>query len=149
MARQQTLTAPAFIGEPPGPARTETTIDRALFRSGGGPPPPASDPNQVMGLPGSRGSARGPARVVSTLAEASALRPGEILVAPSTLPNWTPLFSTAAAVVTETGGPLSHTAVVARERGVPAVVGAAGATLRIRPGQTISVDGSLGVVTLE
>ncbi len=74
--------------------------------------------------------------------------PGEILVAPTTLPTWTPLFATAAAIVTETGGPLSHSAVVARECGIPAVVGAAGATGIVRTGQPITVDGSRGVVVL-
>jgi rifampicin phosphotransferase len=76
------------------------------------------------------------------------LQPGEILVAVTTMPPWTPLFGIAAAVVTETGGPLSHCAIVAREYGIPAVVGAHGATSRIATGQTISVDGGTGVVTL-
>ena len=83
-----------------------------------------------------------------TLAEAKALQPGEILVAITTMPTWTPLFGVAAAVVTETGGALCHGAIVAREYGIPAIVGATGATRAIRPGQRISVDGTTGVVTI-
>ena len=83
-----------------------------------------------------------------TLEEATHLLQGEILVAVTTMPAWTPLFGIAAAVVTETGGPLSHCAIVAREYGIPAVVGAHGATRMIASGQRISVDGGRGIVTL-
>ena len=84
-----------------------------------------------------------------TLDEAKSLQPGEILVAITTMPAWTPLFGTAAALVTETGGPLSHGAIVAREYGIPAVVGAAGAIGTIHTGQIITVDGSRGIVTID
>jgi pyruvate,water dikinase len=87
--------------------------------------------------------------VVRSLDEAKALQPGEILVTTTTMPAWTPLFGTAAAVVTETGGALSHCAVVAREYGVPAAVGVSGATRRITAGQIITVDGTSGLVTIE
>jgi pyruvate,water dikinase len=76
------------------------------------------------------------------------LEPGEILVAPSTDPGWTPLFLTAGGLVMEMGGMMSHGAVVAREYGIPAVVGVAGATERIATGDTVTVDGSSGVVAL-
>ena len=76
------------------------------------------------------------------------LEPGEILVAPSTDPGWTPLFLTAGGLVMEMGGMMSHGAVVAREYGIPAVVGVAGATERIVTGQRLSVDGSAGTVAL-
>src|SRR5207302_3971206 len=75
--------------------------------------------------------------------------PGEILVAPSTDPGWTPLFLTAGALVMEMGGMMSHGAVVAREYGIPAVVGVAGATDQITTGQRVTVDGSAGTVVLE
>lgn len=75
------------------------------------------------------------------------LEPGEILVAPSTDPGWTPLFMTAGALVMEMGGVVSHGAVVAREYGIPAVVGVADATTRLRDGQSITVDGAAGTVT--
>jgi phosphoenolpyruvate synthase/pyruvate phosphate dikinase len=76
------------------------------------------------------------------------MKPGEILVAAITTPAWTPLFAMASAVVTDIGGPLSHGSIVAREYGIPAVLGTGVATKRIRSGQLISVDGSAGVVTL-
>jgi pyruvate,water dikinase len=75
------------------------------------------------------------------------LEPGEILVAPSTDPGWTPLFLTAGGLVMEMGGPNSHGAVVAREYGIPAVVGVAGATARISTGDRVTVDGAAGIVS--
>jgi rifampicin phosphotransferase len=73
---------------------------------------------------------------------------GEILVAPSTDPGWTPLFLTASGLVMEMGGAMSHGAIVAREYGIPAVVGVAGAIERIRTGQLVTVDGTTGIITL-
>ncbi|HKH57853.1 MAG TPA: PEP-utilizing enzyme, partial [Rubrobacter sp.] len=77
----------------------------------------------------------------------ASLEPGEILVAPSTDPGWTPLFLTAGGLVMEMGGPMSHGAIVAREYGIPAVVGVPDATERIETGARITVDGSAGEVT--
>ncbi len=76
------------------------------------------------------------------------LEPGEILIAPSTDLGWTPLFLTAAGLVMEMGGPMSHGAVVAREFGIPTVVGLSNATERITDGQRITVDGSAGRVVM-
>ena len=76
------------------------------------------------------------------------MQPGCVLVARITTPAWTPLFVMAAAVVTDVGGPLSHGSIVAREYGIPAVMGTGVATTRIRSGQTITVDGSTGEVSL-
>ncbi|MBI2913911.1 MAG: PEP-utilizing protein, partial [Chloroflexi bacterium] len=76
-------------------------------------------------------------------------RQGEILVCPATMPAWTPLFGIAAAVVTDHGGILSHTAIVAREYRIPAVVGTKVGTALIKDGQTITVDGTGGTVRLE
>ena len=118
-----------------------------MVRFFGGPRQRSDTPGQLKGTPGSRGVTTGVARVARTLDEARALEPGEILVAVTTMPPWTPLFGIASAVVTETGGPLSHCAIVAREYGIPAVVGAAGATQVIQTGQEITVDGSGGLVT--
>ena len=100
----------------------------------------------VRGTPASPGSVTGVARVILSPRGAH-LEPGEILVAPSTDPGWTPLFLTAGGLVMEMGGMMSHGAVVAREYGIPAVVGVDGATERIATGDTITVDGSTGVVT--
>jgi pyruvate,water dikinase len=77
------------------------------------------------------------------------MRPGEVLVAAITTPAWTPLFTLASAVVTDVGGPLSHSSIVAREYGIPAVLGTGVATKRIRSGQTITVDGGAGTVILD
>jgi phosphohistidine swiveling domain-containing protein len=77
------------------------------------------------------------------------LEPGEILVAPSTDPGWTPLFLTAGGLVMEMGGMIAHGAVVAREYGIPAVVGVADAVERIADGQQLTIDGSAGLVTMD
>jgi pyruvate,water dikinase len=87
----------------------------------------------------------GRARVVFEPAGAR-LEPGEVLVAPSTDPGWTPLFMTAGALVMEMGGMMSHGSIVAREYGIPAVVGVPGATSAIQTGEVITVDGENGVV---
>ncbi len=143
------LAPPPFIGDAPsGPPPSDNPMGRAMIRFFGGPPQDAGSPDQIKGNAGSRGVATGIARVARTLDEAKHVRPGEILVAVTTMPAWTPLFGIAAAVVAETGGPLSHCAIVAREYGLPAVVGAHGATTRIQTGQTITVDGGTGIVTL-
>ena len=76
------------------------------------------------------------------------LEPGEVLVARVTDVGWTPLFAYAAAVVTDIGGLASHTAVVARELGVPCIVGAEGATSRLADGMTVDVDGTAGTITV-
>ncbi|MEV7990638.1 PEP-utilizing enzyme [Streptomyces sp. NPDC086077] len=77
------------------------------------------------------------------------IEPGEILVAPTTNPGWTPLFLTAAGLVTETGAVMAHGSTVAREYGIPAVICVPDATERIRTGQLITVDGSTGTITIE
>jgi rifampicin phosphotransferase len=99
----------------------------------------------LSGSPASAGSVTAPARVILDPVGAH-LEPGEILVAPSTDPGWTPLFLTAGGLVMEMGGPNSHGAVVAREYGIPAVVGVPDATARLATGQKITVDGGAGSV---
>ena len=105
---------------------------------------PATDA-AIRGTPASPGIARGIARVIRSPVGAR-LEPGEVLVAPSTDPGWTPLFLTAGALVMEMGGMMSHGAVVAREYGIPAVVGVPDATGRIATGEQVTVDGSAGTV---
>jgi pyruvate,water dikinase len=100
----------------------------------------------VAGMPGSPGVAEGPVRVVCDPAAFSSLLPGEVLVAPYTNPSWTPLFTRAAAVVVDTGAAMSHAAIVAREYGVPAVMGTGDGTRRLSDGQWVRVDGSRGQV---
>ncbi|HEV8654794.1 MAG TPA: PEP/pyruvate-binding domain-containing protein [Candidatus Limnocylindria bacterium] len=108
---------------------------------------PAAD-GAIRGTPASPGTARGIAHVMLSPAGAR-LEPGEVLVAPATDPGWTPLFLTASALVMEMGGMMSHGAVVAREYGIPAVVGVPNATERIVTGERIVVDGSAGTVAPE
>jgi rifampicin phosphotransferase len=109
---------------------------------------PAVTDGGIRGTPASPGIARGIARVILSPVGAR-LEPGEVLVAPSTDPGWTPLFLTAGALVMEMGGMMSHGAVVAREYGIPAVVGVPDATGRIATGEHVTVDGSAGTVTRE
>jgi pyruvate,water dikinase len=90
-----------------------------------------------------------PARVLHGPQDFDRMRPGDVLVAGTTTPAWTPLFAMASAVVTDIGGPLSHGSIVAREYGIPAVMGTGVATKRIRDGQTITVDGGAGTVELK
>jgi rifampicin phosphotransferase len=102
----------------------------------------------LRGTPASPGTVTAKARVILEPSGAS-LEPGEILVAPSTDPGWTPLFLTAGGLVMEMGGAMSHGAVVAREYGIPAVVGVPDATERITTGERITVDGSAGTVATQ
>ena len=113
---------------------------------------PARDQHQtgpvIRGIAAGSGRATAPARVLAGPADFATMRPGEVLVARITTPAWTPLFTMAAAVVTDVGGPLSHSSIVAREYGIPAVLGTGAATGRIRTGQQLLVDGDAGTVTL-
>lgn len=104
--------------------------------------------NVLQGVGASSGVVRGKARVIRDEHEFERLQAGEILVCRYTNPAWTPLFTLAAGVVTNTGGAVSHAAIVAREYGIPAVLGALGATERIADGQELLVDGNEGRVTL-
>ncbi|MER6910395.1 PEP/pyruvate-binding domain-containing protein [Streptomyces sp. NPDC000594] len=124
-------------------------VPRVLLSDGTAPEehrPPAA-PGSLTGTPASVGTVTAPARVIMDPVGAR-LEPGEILVAPSTDPGWTPLFLTAGGLVMEMGGANSHGAVVAREYGIPAVVGVRGAMDAIRTGETVTVDGGAGVVSV-
>ena len=105
-------------------------------------------PRVVAGLPASPGKVSGRAVILRSEEEFDRLERGDILVAVTTNPAWTPLFSLAAAVVTEVGGPLAHASIVAREFGIPAVVATQNATSAINDGDVITVDGSAGLVYL-
>ena len=104
--------------------------------------------DQLVGAAGSPGVAVGRARVVMDAYADEPTEPGEVLVAPITDPGWMPLFVGAVAVVTEMGGELSHTMIVSRSLGIPAVVGAVGATSMVKTGDLVEVDGSRGVVRI-
>jgi rifampicin phosphotransferase len=101
----------------------------------------------ITGTPASSGSATGPVRVIREPAEFDRLTSGDVLVCPYTNPAWTMLFQRAAAVVVDSGGPSSHAAIVAREYGIPAVMGTAIGTHAVTDGQIVTVDGGTGRVT--
>jgi len=105
--------------------------------------------NLLKGVPTSAGIVTAPACVLHGPDDFDQMHTGDVLVAGTTTPAWTPLFAMASAVVTDIGGPLSHGSIVAREYGIPAVMGTGVATKRIQSGQTITVDGTQGEVTLE
>ncbi len=104
--------------------------------------------NTLKGTGASAGKVTAPACVLLGPEDFGKMKPGAILVAVTTTPAWTPLFSMASGVVTDIGGPLSHGSIVAREYGIPAVMAVGMGTRRIKDGQVVTVDGSTGVVTL-
>jgi len=139
LARQRAIQPPPVIGK----AREERPADRfdgERFES--------TKADVLRGTGASAGVVRGPARVALSSADFGRIQPGDVIVCPSSNPSWVPVFTIAAGLVTNTGGVLSHAAVVAREFGLPAVVGAAGATTRIADGRTIEIDGTQGTVRL-
>jgi pyruvate,water dikinase len=135
LAYWRAVTPPPFVGAPPPEGAPS-----------GLPPAPRDGSGELRGSGVSAGVARGPARIVRSLAEADRLRPGDVLVTSVTQPAWTPLFGIASAIVTEVGGMLSHTAIASREYGLPAVVALRDAMRRIPDGRLIEVDGSAGTV---
>jgi len=106
------------------------------------------DSKEVRGFAASSGVVEGTARIVKSVEEISRLQPGDILVCQVTNPTWAPIFQKIRAAVSDIGGSMSHAAIVAREYGLPAVVGTGNATTKIKDGQRIRVDGGRGVVTL-
>jgi pyruvate, water dikinase len=106
------------------------------------------DSNEIKGFAASSGVAEGIARVVKSVDEIGRLRQGDILVCRITNPTWAPVFQKIAAAVSDIGGSMSHAAIVAREFGLPAVVGTGTATQKIKDGQRVRVDGGRGVVTI-
>ena len=104
--------------------------------------------NELRASPPRSGVVEGPARVVKSVEEIARLQQGDILVCQITNPTWAPIFQKIAAAVSDIGGSMSHAAIVAREYGLPAVVGTGNATSRIKDGQRIRVDGGRGVVTI-
>jgi pyruvate,water dikinase len=146
MERFAAVTPPPVLGTPPAGPPPDSPFMRVMAQFMGTPPPPAGPPNEVRGYAGSPGRKRGTARIIHSLADVGRLRAGDVLVTATTWPAWTPLFATAAAVVTDIGGILSHCAVVAREYRIPAVVGTGRATTTFHDGQLLEVDGDAGVV---
>jgi pyruvate,water dikinase len=104
--------------------------------------------DELSGFGASPGIAEGPARVIVSADQIGEVQDGEVLVAPLTAPSWAPLFGRIAATVTDTGGMMSHAAIVCREYGLPAVTGTGHATTTLRTGMRIRVDGTRGTVTI-
>jgi pyruvate,water dikinase len=140
-SRERQLAAPLVIGRVPKMLEAVLgAADRAM-RDIHEPSPDA-----VRGVPASPGRATGRARLVRTAAEFDRLEPGDVLLCPVTTPSWTQLFARAAAVVTDVGSPASHASIIAREYGIPAVVGTGDGTSRILDGELVTVDGGAGLV---
>jgi phosphohistidine swiveling domain-containing protein len=141
-AEWRRMEAPETIGQQDAGGPTKSTpVWHLLYREA------QVDPSRALrGAPASAGVARGPARLVRNLEEFAKFRRGDVLVCQSSNVSWIPLFTSAAAVVTEVGGPLSHAAVVAREFGIPAVVGTSVALSTLVDGEPLEVDGTAGIV---
>ena len=138
-ARQAASPPPRTIGRPP------TAPEPSRFD---GPRLTSDDPRIILGTGASAGIVRGTARLTFQPSEFARIQAGDIIVCPSSNPSWVPVFEIAGGLVTNTGGVLSHAAVVAREFGLPAVVGTGDATTRIADGQMLEIDGTLGIVRL-
>lgn len=140
--QQRQQPAPLALGVPP--RLIGDPIARAVQRARHGRP---IAEGAIVGQPASPGRATGPVRLVTEPDQFDAFQPGEILLARATAPAWTPLFARAAGVVTDGGALAAHASIVAREYGIPAVVGTGDATHRLVTGQTVTVDGTAGTVT--
>ncbi|MFI7450069.1 PEP/pyruvate-binding domain-containing protein [Nonomuraea sp. NPDC049714] len=140
------LQARPVTAAPPAPAARAPAVPAPEV-----PAPPDGDSAvpaaTLTGTPGSHGTVTGVARIVRGPGDFARVRPGDILVCPFTDPAWTPLLRIAGGVVTETGGVLSHAAIVAREQAIPAVLGIANATRRLHDATVITIDGTTGTVT--
>lgn len=143
------LDPPPTLGVMPPPV-PDPFMDAVVTRLLGMRPPDEgeADPNVLTGVAGSPGIVRGPVRVVRSLEEASKLNDGDIMVCEMTLPPWVPLFSVVGGVVADTGGVLSHCAIVAREFELPAVVGTLFGTSALQDDMVVEVDGIKGTVTI-
>lgn len=152
------ITPPSMLGELPEGAPPDDPVSRMFLKIEGEPLPILDAPlrhgvratgEMLRGHAGSPGVVRGPVRIVRQLMDIAKVQPGDILVAETTAPPWTPLFASVAAIVTDNGGILCHAAVVAREYGIPAVIGVQEATRCLHDGQWVEVDGNLGIVRIE
>ena len=132
--------APAYIGIVPEDTGPGDRFSSATFEP--------TTPDELRGTGASAGVVRGPALVVLSQDEFGKVRPGDIVVCPASNPTWVPVFTIAGGLVTNTGGVLSHAAVVAREFGIPAVVGTTNGGERIKTGDRVRVNGSTGVVEI-
>ncbi|MER5787153.1 PEP-utilizing enzyme [Streptomyces sp. NPDC001980] len=156
-ARKQTLEALAGWSPPPALGPVPETLNDPAVRMLWGitaetirswSAPAVEGEREVRGFAASPGVAEGTARVLLSVNDIGQVREGEVLVCPVTAPSWGPVFGKIAAAVSDIGGTMSHAAIVAREYGLPAVVGTGHATKRITTGQRLRVDGDRGIVTV-
>jgi pyruvate,water dikinase len=138
LAAVRAAVPPPVLGKPP--AVPETPLPPGLH---------ATELRVLRGVAASGGSYRGPARVIDRIEQAASLQAGDVLVCRATTPAWTPFFGVISALVTNGGGALSHSAIVAREFGIPAVIGTINGSALIRDGAMVTVDGSNGLVLIE
>ena len=139
-AKQKAMRPPAKVGKPPKPSTETDRFDGARFE--------ATEDGTLRGTGASAGVVRGTARIILGPQDFGKVTPGVVIVAPSSNPSWVPLFSIACGLLTNTGGVLSHAAVVAREFGLPAVVGLGDVTTRIPDGADVELDGTTGLVRI-
>lgn len=140
---------PEWLGDPPtGQRQQEGIFERGMRKMHGSPSPVTASDALLRGSPASPGIVTGKARCLRSLDDASCLSAGDIIVAPAASPMWTTLFPIAGGLVTESGGALSHCAVIAREYGLPAVVGCHDILRKVRDGALIRIDGSRGTITV-
>jgi rifampicin phosphotransferase len=138
--RNERRTPPYWVGKVPDELPSGDRFDGPRVASAGG--------DTLSGKGASAGVVRGPARITLSQDDFGRIQPGDIIVCPSSNPSWVPVFTIAGGLVTNTGGVLSHAAVVAREFGLPAVVGTGDATTRIADGRLVEIDGTAGTVRL-
>jgi phosphohistidine swiveling domain-containing protein len=138
--QQQAMQPPRYVGPVPKDTGPPDRFDAPRLD--------AKSADELRGTGASAGIVRGPARLVASQEAFGAVQPGDIVVCPASNPSWVPVFTIAGGLVTNTGGVLSHAAVVAREFGLPAVVGVVGATDKIRDGRLVEIDGTAGTVRL-
>ncbi len=139
-ARLAAVVPPRHVGAPSASTAQADRFDGARFE--------AADDGSLRGTGASAGVVRGPARIVLGPQDFGKVQPGDVIVAPSSNPSWVPLFTVAGGLLTNTGGVVCHAAVVAREVGLPAVVGLGDATTRIPDGSIVELDGTTGIVRL-
>jgi phosphohistidine swiveling domain-containing protein len=145
LADARRSTPPSYLGPPP---KSDVELAPAVAKFYGVPGSARLEGDVLHGTAASTGRAVGPARIVRTREDFARVRPGDVLVCTTTTPAWTPLFGSVSALVADTGGILSHAAVVAREYSIPAVVGAEVATATIPDGARVAVDGDAGTATI-
>ncbi len=142
------VTPPPVLGTEPDEPPPDDPVSRMFAKVEGEPPQKSSNKSELLGNPGSAGKVSAKVRVIHQLDEMKRIAPGEILVTESTSPAWTPFFPSLGGVVTDAGGALCHGAVIAREYGIPAVVGTGEATAILKDAGLVELDGGKGLVTI-